>query len=143
MPDDNNPFEQQRAAIIKAHILCGYPSEKAELIADLSIRTAAAAFDIVEMGCEAAGSISLTLSVATTTMQMIADHAADFVEAMKADPKRHVLAALMYAHKDAVERGNAEDAEYWEQCLTKARSPDFDVTMTQAFTGPEDASTKH
>jgi len=143
MHDDNNPFEQQRAAIIEAHILCGYPSEKAELIADLSIRTAAAAFQIVEMGCEAGGTISLSLSIATTTMQMIADHAAGFVEAMKADPKGHVITALEYARKDAVEHGNTEDADYLEQCLTKALSPDFDVTMTQTFTGPEDAPTKH
>jgi hypothetical protein len=143
MSDDNNPFESQRAGIIEAHILSGYPKDKAEFIADLSVKTAEAAFMVVEMGAEVGGSIGMSLSIATTTMQLIADHARGFVEAMKEDPKAHVLSALEQAYQNALGLGDRGDVELLEQYLTKARSPDFDITLNRIVLDTEDAPTKH
>jgi len=143
MHDDNNPFEQQRAAIIEAHILCGYPRERAELIADLSIRTAETAFMVVEMGAGVGGNIGMSLSIATTAMQLIANHARSFVKIMKEDPKAHVVSALEQAYQDALGLGNKGDAELLEQYLTKARSPDFDITLNRIVLDTEDAPKKH
>ncbi len=142
MPKEN-PFEYQRSNIIEAHILTGYTLDMAETIADLSIKAAGAAFEAVEAGSEAGGTISMSLCVATTAMQMIADYSQTFVTSMTTDPRSHVISALSYAYRIALENGDIKDAAYLKACIDKAGDSSFDLSINPVSLETPDAPTKH